>query len=84
MLQPLVLDVEKLLWKLHWIYVANGFERLRSLGSQENCLKREKFWYCTVHFEFVINILSQINYLFDNSLKMQNYLWGIGNLKVVS
>ena len=28
--------------------------------------------------------ISQSNYFFDNSLKMQNYLWGIRNLEEVS
>ena len=30
------------------------------------------------------NHTSKSNYLFDNSLKMQNNLWGIRNLKEVS
>ena len=56
---------------------------MRSLGSQENYLKGQ----CLIlygPFKIVKNHTSKSNYLFDNSLEMQNDLCGIRNLKEVS
>ncbi len=96
--QPLMLDVEKIPWKIP-LKLANSLQGIVSINmihiSQWTCTKalfREsgkllnKGQFLLVYGPFKIGNkhTNQSNYFFDKSLKMQNELWGVRNLEEVS
>ena len=96
--QPLVIDVEKIPWKVP-LKISNSFQGIVSINmihvAKWNCtvalfresgklLKKGQFLLLYGPFKISNNHTSQSNYLFDNSLKMQNDFWGIRNLEEVS
>ena len=92
--QPLELNVENIPWKipLKLAYTLQGIVSINMIHvAQWNCtkalfkgsgklLKKGKFLILYGPFKIGNNHTSQSNYLFDNSLKKQNDLWGIRNL----
>ena len=96
--QPLEIDVEKIPWKVP-LNIANSLQGIVSINmihiAKWNCtvalfkesgklLKKGKFLFLYGPFKIGNEYTSQSNYFFDNSLKMQNNLWGIRNLEEVS
>ena len=96
--QPLILDVEKIPWKIPF-QIANSLQGIVSINmihvAKWNCtielfrqsgkiLKKGQFLILYGPFKIGNKHTSESNCLFDNSLKMQNYLWGIRNLENVS
>ena len=96
--QPLVLDVEKMPWEIPY-KIADSLQGIVSINmvhiAQWTCtlalfresgklLKKGQFLILYGPFKIGDKYTSQSNYLFDNSLKMQNDLWGIRNLEEVS
>jgi len=96
--QPLELDVEKVPWKIP-SYVKHSLQGIVSINmihvAKWNCtkalfeesgklLKEGMFLIMYGPFKIGNKYTSQSNYLFDNSLKMQNDDWGIRNLEEVS
>ena len=96
--QPLVLDVEKLPWKIpskiayslqgivsiNMIHIAQWRCTLALFRESGKLLKKGQFLILYGPFKIGNKYTSQSNYVFDNSLKTQNYLWGIRNLEEVS
>ena len=96
--QPLIIDVEKIPWKIPF-QLANSLQGIVSINmihvAKWTCttalfkesgklLKKGQFLILYGPFKIGNKHMSQSNYLFDNSLKMENYLWGIRNLQEVS
>ena len=96
--QPLELDVEKVPWKIP-LNLKHSLQGIVSINmihvAKWNCtkvlfeesgklLKEGKFLMLYGPFKIGNKHTSRSNYLFDNSLKMQNDLWGIRNLEEVS
>jgi len=96
--QPLEIDVEKIPWKIPLI-LANSLQGIVSINmihvAEWTCtvalfresaklLKNGQFLMLYGPFRIGNKHTSKSNYLFDNSLKMQNDLWGIRDLKEVS
>jgi len=96
--QPLEIDVEKIPWKIP-LRLADSLQGIVSINmihvAQWSCttalfreagklLKKGQFLMLYGPFKIGNNHTSKSNYLFDNSLKMQNDLWGIRDLKEVS
>ena len=96
--EPLDLDVEKTPWQLP-LKIANSLQGIVSINmihvAKWNCaielfkgagkfLKKDKFLILYGPFKISNKYTSQSNYFFDNSIKMQNDLWGIRNLEEVS
>ena len=96
--QPLELDVEKVPWEIP-SYVKHSLQGIVSINmihvAKWNCtkalfeesgklLKEGQFLIVYGPFKIGNKYTSQSNYLFDNSLKMQNDYWGIRNLEEVS
>ena len=96
--QPLEIDVEKIPWKIPLI-LANSLQGIVSINmihvAEWSCtvalfresgklLKNGQFLILYGPFKICNKHTSKSNYLFDNSLKMQNNLWGIRNLEEVS
>ena len=96
--QPLALDIEKIPWKIP-LKLAQSLKGIVSINmihiSQWTCtvalfkesgrlLKKGQFLMFYGPFKINNKHTSQSNYLFDNSLKMQNYCWGIRDLDDVS
>ncbi len=96
--QPLTLDVETNPWEIP-LKLANSLQGIVSINmihiARWNCtvalfresgklLKNEQFLVLYGPFKIDNKHTSKSNYLFDNSLKIQNYLWGIRNLEDVS
>ncbi|MDA9746384.1 class I SAM-dependent methyltransferase [Prochlorococcus sp. AH-736-K20] len=96
--QPLEIDVEKVPWKIP-LNLKNSLQGLVSINmihvAKWNCtrvlfeeagklLKDGKFLMLYGPFKIGNKHTSRSNYLFDNSLKMQNNFWGIRNLEEVS
>ena len=96
--QPLLLDVEKIPWKIP-TKITNSLQGIVSINmiqvAQRSCvaaLFREsgkflnygKFLILYGPFKIGNKHISQSNYLFDNSLKSQNSLWGIRNIEAIS
>ena len=96
--QPLVLDVEKIPWKIP-LNLAHSLRGIISINmihvAEWNCtielfkcagklLKKGQFLFLDGPFKINNKFTSQSNYLFDNSLKTQNPLWGLRNLQEVS
>ena len=98
MLQPLVLDVEKIPWEIpmklvhslqgivsiNMIHVAEWTCTVALFRESAKLLKNGQFLMLYGPFRIGKKHTSKSNYLFDNSLKMQNDLWGIRDLKEVS
>ena len=96
--QPLELDVENTPWKIP-LKLARSMQGIVSINmihvAKWNCtislfkgagelLKRRQFLILYGPFKIGNKHISQSNYLFDNSLKIQNNSWGIRNLEEVS
>ncbi len=95
--QPLELDVEKIPWKipLNLAYLLQGIVSINMIHvAKWSCtealfresgklLNKGKFLLLYGPFKIDNKHISQSNYFFDNSLKMQNDLWGIRNLAEV-
>ena len=96
--QPLVLDVEKIPWEIplnlvhslqgivsiNMIHVAEWTCTIALFKESAKLLKNGQFLILYGPFRIGNKHTSKSNYLFDNSLKMQNNLWGIRNLEEVS
>ena len=96
--QPLDLDVENTPWKIP-LNFASSMQGIVSINmihvARWNCtislfrgagelLKRGQFLILYGPFKICNKHISQSNYLFDNSLKIKNDLWGIRNLEEVT
>ena len=96
--QPLVLDVKKIPWEIpqklvhslqgivsiNMIHVAEWTCTVALFRESAKLLKNGQFLMLYGPFRIGNKHTSKSNYLFDNSLKMQNNLWGIRNLNEVS
>ena len=96
--QPLVLDVEKIPWKIpsnlalslqgivsiNMIHIAQWKCTLALFRESGRLLKKGQFLILYGPFKIGNRHTNKSNYIFDNSLKMQNDLWGIRNLEEVS
>ena len=95
--QPLKIDVEKIPWKIPLI-LANSLQGIVSINmihvvhwsctealfrKSGKLLSKGQFLILYEPFKIGNKHTSQSNYFFDNSLKMQNDLWGIKNLEEV-
>ena len=95
--QPLEIDVEKIPWKIplrlahslqvivsiNMIHVAPWPCTVALFKESGKLLKKGQFLMLYGPFKIGNKHTSQSNYLFDNSLKMQNNLWGIRDLEKV-
>ena len=95
--QPLELDVEKVPWKIplnlkyslqgivsiNMIHVAKWICTKVLFEESGKLLKEGQFLMLYGPFKVGNKHTSRSNYLFDNSLKMQNNFWGIRNLEEV-
>ena len=96
--QPLLLDVEKIPWKIptkltksllgivsiNMIHVTQWSCTEALFRESGKFLNYGQFLILYGPFKIGNKHISQSNYLFDNSLKMQNDYWGIRNLEGVS
>ncbi len=96
--KPLELDVENIPWKLPWklsqsvqgivsinmIHVARWTCTKALFKGAGKLLKGGQFFFLYGPFKIGNKHTSQSNYFFDNSLKMQNDLWGIRNIEEVT
>ena len=96
--QPLILDVKKIPWgipkkllnslqgivSINMIHVTEWTCTVALFRESGKLLKKGQFLILYGPFKIGNNHTSKSNYLFDNSLKMQNDLWGIRNLEEVS
>jgi len=96
--QPLELDVEKIPWKIplrlahslqgivsiNMIHVAEWSCTVALFREAGKLLNKGQFLLLYGPFKICNTHTSESNYFFDNSLKMQNALWGIKNLEEVS
>ncbi len=96
--QPLTLDVEIIPWEIplklasslqgivniNMIHVAKWTSTVALFRESAKLLKNEQFLVLYGPFKIDNKHTSQSNYFFDNSLKMQNKLWGIRNLEEVT
>ena len=96
--QPLLLDVEKIPWKIptkltksllgivsiNMIHVTQWTCTEALFRESGKFLNYGKFLILYGPFKIGNKHISQSNYFFDNSLKMQNDYWGIRNLEEVS
>ena len=95
--QPLEIDVEKIPWKVP-LTIANSLQGIVSINmihvAKWSCtvalfresgklLNKGQFLMLYGPFKIGNKHTSESNYFFDNSLKMQNDLWGIRNLEKV-
>ena len=96
--QPLALDVEKIPWEIS-LNLENSLQGIVSINmihvAKWTCtealfresgklLKKGQFLILYGPFKIGNKHTSQSNYFFDNSIKIQNDLWGIRNLDEVS
>ena len=95
---PLDLDVENIPWKIpfkqarslqgivsiNMIHVARWTCTIALFKGAAKLLKSGKFLILYGPFKIGNKHISQSNYFFDNSLKMQNEFWGIRNLEEVN
>ena len=95
--QPLEIDVEKIPWKvplrlthslrgivsINMIHVAHWSCTIALFRESGKLLKKGQFLMLYGPFKIGNKHTSQSNYIFDNSLKMKNDLWGIKNLEEV-
>ena len=96
--KPLDVDVEDIPWKIpfnlvhslqgivsiNMIHIAKWSCTIALFKGAGKLLKKGKFLILYGPFKIGNNHTSQSNYLFDNSLKMQNDLWGIRNVEQVT
>ena len=96
--QPLELDVEKSSWpissklsqsvegiiSINMIHVAKWTCTRSLFKGSGKLLKVGQFLFLYGPFKIGNKHISQSNYFFDNSLKMQNDLWGIRNIEEVN
>jgi hypothetical protein len=96
--QPLMLDVKKIPWEIplkllnalqgivsiNMIHVAEWSCTVALFRESGKLLKKGQFLMLYGPFKIGNNHTSKSNYLFDNSLKIQNDLWGIRNIREVS
>ena len=96
--QPLLLDVEKIPWKIptkltksllgivsiNMIHVTQWSCTEALFRESGKFLNYGQFLILYGPFKIGNKHISQSNYFFDNSLKMQNDYWGIRNLEEVS
>ena len=96
--EPLELDVENIPWEIplklayslqgivsiNMIHVAQWTCTIALFREAGKLLKKGKFLILYGPFKINKKHTSQSNYFFDNSLKMQNDLWGIRNLEDVT
>jgi hypothetical protein len=96
--KPFELDVENIPWKLSWklsqslqgivsinmIHVARWTCTKALFQGAGKLLKGGQFFFLYGPFKIGNKHTSQSNYFFDNSLKMQNNLWGIRNIEEVT
>ena len=96
--QPIELDVEKIPWEItlnikhslqgivciNMIHVAQWSCTVALFRESGKLLTEGKFLMLYGPFKIFNKHTSQSNYFFDNSLKMQNNLWGIRNLEKIS
>jgi len=95
--QPLEIDVEKIPWEIPFT-LANSLQGIVSINmihvAEWACtvalyreagklLNKGQFLLLYGPFKICNTHTSESNYFFDNSLKMQNDLWGIKNLEEV-
>ena len=97
MSQPLEIDVEKTPWKIplrladslqgivsiNMIHVAKYSYAVALFRVSGKLLDKGQFLILYGPFKICNKYTSESNYFFDNSLKMQNDLWGIKNLEEV-
>jgi len=95
--QPLEIDVEKIPWKIplrlahslqgivsiNMIHVAEWSCTVALFREAGKLLNKGQFLLLYGPFKICNTHTSESNYFFDNSLKMQNDLWGIKNLEEV-
>ena len=96
--KPLELDVENIPWNIP-LKLANSLQGIVSINlihvAKWTCtvalfkeagklLNKEQFLLLYGPFKIGNKHTSQSNYIFDNSLKMQNEFWGIRNLEEVT
>ena len=95
--QPFELDVENIPWmipsklpkylqgivSINMIHVAKWTCTIALFKGAGKLLKEGQFLFLYGPFKICNKHTSQSNYFFDNSLKMQNDLWGIKNLEEV-
>ena len=96
--QPLEIDVQNIPWKIPFklVHSLQGIVSINMIHvAQWNCtialfkgagklLKKGHFLILYGPFKIANKYTSQSNYLFDQSLKMKNDLWGIRNLEQVT
>ena len=96
--QPLEINVEKIPWKIplglthslqgivsiNMIHVAQWSCTVALFRESGKLLDKGQFLILYGPFKICNKYTSESNYFFDNSLKMQNDLWGIKNLEEVS
>ena len=96
--QPIEIDVEKVPWKIpltlaksllgivsiNMIHVAKWDCTIALFRESGKLLKEGQFLILYGPFKFSNKHISQSNYFFDNSLKIQNDLWGVRNIESVS
>ena len=96
--QPLVLDVDVIPWEIasklayslqgvvaiNMIHVAQWTCTVALFRESGKLLKEGQFLMLYGPFKIGNKHTSKSNYFFDNSLKMQNDLWGIRNVEEVS
>ena len=96
--QPLELNVENIPWKvpfnlvhslqgivsINMIHVAQWSCTIALFKGAGKLLKKGQFLILYGPFKIGNKHTSQSNYLFDNSLKMRNQLWGIINIEHVN
>ena len=95
--KPLEIDVEKIPWKIplglahslqgivsiNMIHVAQWSCTVALFRESGKLLNKGQFLILYGPFKIFNKHTSESNYFFDNSLKMQNDLWGIKNLEEV-
>ena len=95
--QPLDIDVEKIHWEIplrlahslqgivsiNMIHVAKWSCTVALFRESGKLLNKGQFLILYGPFKICNKHTSESNYFFDNSLKMQNDLWGIKNLEEV-
>ena len=96
--QPITLNVENIPWKIplklvdslqgivsiNMIHVAKWTSTIALFRESGRLLNKGQYLILYGPFKICNKHTSQSNSLFDNSLKMQNELWGIRNLEEVS
>ena len=95
--QPLEINVEKTPWEIplklvqtlqgivsiNVIHVARWDSTIALFRESGKLLNKQQFLILYGPFKIDNKHISQSNYFFDNSLKIQNELWGIRNLEDV-